>query len=456
MVAGSQCLSLPPRELTVIGERTGCAHRRNRRRENMRNSVISLLFAFIACLLVSPAISADMVELKSGEFVEGEITEETDQFIAIETDVETSFIKKEDVKSIKETRLDAATGHIKELKGTVEVLPAGKEQWIPAKEEMPLNEGDSVRTGPDSNAIAVFENQVIMAVEQESNADLPKLQQTAKKDLIMKVDVDKGQIWSDVGKLRSKRSKFFVATPTCVTGVRGTVFTVQAESAEKTTVAVVEGGVDVRTRDMMAEPTKVGESQMTEVSPNKPPTKPIAISGVFLAQWALYATKFGLLHGTMGAGGLQFTPGQAAVAGGATAGVAGVAAAAQGGGGSSSPPPPPPDTVNVTAAESGVHSPAPIDREIDGSAVIAGRTVVRVAVRVLCDPFTVPDRFQIIYMGNVIGDTGMVGEDLGDPGENILLTGTANGTSPTVTIRVMTGPLGTDWHWDARVTYFVE
>jgi hypothetical protein len=416
---------------------------------------VSLLFAFIICSIVSPAISADIVELKSGEIVEGEITEDTDSFIGIETDVETSFIKKDDVKSVKKTRLDMATGRIKEVKGTVEVLPAGKEQWVPANDETILNEGDTVRSGPDSNAIAVFEDQVIISVEPESNAELDKLQQTAKKDLRMKVNVDSGQIWTDVGKLRSKRSKFFVATPSAVTGVRGTVFTVQAGPDKKTTVAVVDGGVDVRTRDMMMEPIEVKESQMTEVTPNKPPTKPIVISGAFLAQWAILQGKFGLLHGAMGAQGFSVTPAQAGVAGGvATAGVAGVAAA-DGGGGSSSPPAPP-DTVIVTATETGVHSPAPIDKEIDGSGPIGGRTVVRVLVRVLCDPFTVPDRFQIIYMGNVIGDTGMIGEDLGDPGENILLTGSANGSSPTVTVRVITGPLGTDWHWDARATYFVE
>jgi hypothetical protein len=422
----------------------------------MRSTVVSLLFAFVICSIFSPNISADIVELKSGKIVEGEITEETDSFIGIETDVETSFIKRDEVKSVKKTRLDMATGRIVEAKGTVEVLPAGKKQWIPAKEEATLNEGDSVRTGPDSNVIAVFENQVIMEVEPESNAELDRLQQSTKKDLLMKVNVDRGQIWSDVGRLRSKRSKFFVSTPSAVTGVRGTVFTVQAGPDEKTTVAVVDGGVDVRTRDMMVEPIKVEESQMTEVAPNKPPAKPTAISGVFLAQWAILSGKFGVLHGAMGAQGLQVTATQAVVAGGvATAGVVGVAAAGGGGGGSSSSPAPP-DTVIVTAGKTGTFSPDPISEEIDGSSAIGGRTVVRVEVRVFCDPFTVPDQFQIIYMGNVIADTGMVGEDLGDPGENILLTGTANGSSPTVTVRVITGPLGTDWNWDARATYFVE
>ena len=422
----------------------------------MKNKVVLLLFSFLIPFLFSATVSADIIELKSGKIVEGEITEQTEKFIGIETDSGTSFLKMEEVKSVKKTRLDVATGNIVEVTGAVEVLPKGKEQWTPAQEGTTLNEGDSVRTGPDSKAIAVFENQVIMAVEPQSSAELERLEQSVKKDIKIKINLDKGQIWNDVGKLKSKRSKFYVETPQVVTGVRGTVFTVQAGADEKTTVAVVDGGVDVRTRDMMMDPIKVKENQMTEVVANSPPTAPKAISGAFLAQWAVYQAKFGLLHSGMGAQGFQVTPTQAAVAGGAVAAGVGVAAAAGGGGGGGSTEPAPPQTVIVTESETGNFSAGPIDTNIDGRSAIGTRTVTGVEVRVLCDPFTVPDRFQVIYMGGVIGDTGMVGEDLGDPGEDILLNGRADGSSPVVIIRVISGPLGTDWHWDARVTYFVE
>jgi len=238
--------------------------------------------------------------------------------------------------------------------------------------------------------------------------------------------------------------------------VRGTVFTVQAAPDEKTTVAVVDGGVDVRTRDMMISPVQVKSNQMTEVTPNNPPTKPTAISAGFLAQWAVYQGKFGLLRGGMSQG-FKVSPGQAAAGGGVVAAGAVVAAAAAGGGGGGGTrSPSPPETVIVTAGASGNYDPNPQDTVIDGSSAIGTRTVTSVSVRMLCDPFTVPDRFQILYMGNIIGDTGMVGEDIGDPGEDILLTGSADGSSPIVTIRVISGPLGTDWNWDARVVYYVQ
>ncbi|RJP71460.1 MAG: hypothetical protein C4532_07455 [Candidatus Abyssobacteria bacterium SURF_17] len=421
----------------------------------MNRKIISLVFIPIILFFFSATLPADVVELKNGEIIEGEITEETDQFIAIERDSETSFVKMDEVKAVTKSRLEAATGKVVEVTGAVEVLPKGQEQWTPAQKDMVLSEGDSVRTGPDSKAIAVFADQAIVAVEPKSNVGLDKLQQSPKKDLSAKVNLDGGQLWIDVGKLKTKNSKFQVTTPTSVTGVRGTVFTVEAASAEKTTIAVVDGGVDVRTREMIMKPVRVKENYMTEVTPNKPPTKPVAISAAFLAQWAIYQAQFGLLKGGMGAG-LQISPGQAAVGGGAVAAAGVAAVAAQGGGGGGDSAPAAAETASVTASESGLFSPTPIDTEINGASVIGFRTVTGVDVRVLCDPFTVPDQFQIIYQGNVIGDTGMVGEDLGDAGENILLIGTATGSSSVVTIRVISGPLGTDWHWDARVIYSLE
>lgn len=415
----------------------------------MKRKAVLLLFVSIILFFFSATLPADVVELKTGEIVEGEITEETEQFIAIERDSKTVFLKMEEVKSVTKSPLEAAAGKVVEATGTVEVLPKGQKQWAPAQEGTVLSEGDSVRTGPDSKAVAVLADQVIVGIEPKSSLGLEKLQQSPKKVTSTKVNLDGGQLWIDAGKLKTRNSRFHVATPAAVTGVRGTAFTVQAASDAKTTVAVVDGGVDVRTREMMEPPVHVKKNYMTEVSPNERPTKPVAISAAFLAQWAVWAAKFGLLKGGMGASAIS--PGQAA-AGGAAAAAAGIAAVAtNGSGGGSSPPP-----ATITASESGSYSPTPIDTIIDGRSVTGNHTVTKVDVSVLCDPHTVADQFQIIYQGNVIADTGMVGQDLGDPGEDIPLNGSASGSSPFVTIRVVSGPLGTDWHWDATVTYHLK
>lgn len=411
----------------------------------MRRNTVPSLLVFIILFCFCATLRADVVELKSGKIVEGEITQETDQFIAIETSKGTSFFKVDEVKSVSKTPPEATTGKVVEVTGAVEVLPKGTEQWAPAQKDMVLNEGDKVRTGADSKAIAVFGDQAIVAMEPQSSIGLDKLQQTPKKGLSMKVNLEGGQLWNDVGKLKTKDSTFHVTTPAAVTGVRGTAFTVEATPDEKTTVAVVEGGVNVRNRELMEKPTRVKKDYMTEVSLHKPPTKPVAISAAFVAQWAVLAVKFAVIKGGMGAATGGISAGQAAAAGGGAAAAGGIAAALSGGEGKKKPH----NTVTVTASESGSFSPSPIDTEINGSSAIGTATVTGVDVMLLCDPFAEPDTFQIIYEGVVIASTGPI------TGENIPLNVSATGSSPIVTIQVITGPLGTIWQWNAKVTYHI-
>lgn len=285
----------------------------------MLKRIYSISLAAFVLLFFSATLAADVIVLKSGKVIEGDIIEETDELVAIELDAGTGFFSKEDIKSINKTRLDVARGRIVETTGTVEVLPKGETEWKPAEKGMALNEGYSIRSGPDSKAVAIFANQAIMAVEQESEVDLEKLQQSRKSGINIQVSLNDGQIWNDVGRLKSKRSKFYVETPQAVTGVRGTVFTVQVAPDETTKVAVVKGNVDVRTRGMMISPTNVGANTMTEVAENEAPTKPDAISEDFLAQWNEYKGTFRALRIGMIGGSLGLSPMQTMAAGAALA-----------------------------------------------------------------------------------------------------------------------------------------
>ncbi|UCD57345.1 MAG: FecR domain-containing protein [Candidatus Hydrogenedentota bacterium] len=274
----------------------------------MTRKVSLVLLVTSVLIIFSATLAADVVELKSGRIIEGEIIEETDELIAIETDVGTGFFSKEDIRSINKTRLDMARGRIVEITGTVEVLPKGETEWRAAEEGMSLNEGDSVRSGPDSKAIGVFADQLIMAVEQDSEVNLEKLEKSRRRGINIAVNLDNGQIWNDVGRLGTKRSKFYVKTPQAVTGVRGTVFTVRIAPDATTKVAVVRGTVEVRTRGLIMTPTKVKENTMTEVAENKPPAAPTTISEDFLAQWNEYKGKFRMLRIKMLGSRLQLTP----------------------------------------------------------------------------------------------------------------------------------------------------
>ncbi len=275
----------------------------------MTRRIYFILFVALICVVFSAASAADVIELKSGRVIEGEIVEETEALVAIELDTGgTGFFSKDDIRSINKTRLDVARGRIVETTGTVEVLARGETEWKPAEKGMALDEGYSIRSAPDSKAVAVFADKVIMAVEQDSKVDLEKLQKSRRVGISIKVNLSEGQIWNDVGKLTSKRSKFYVETPQAVTGVRGTVFTVQVAPDATTKVAVVKGNVDVRTRGMMMTPTKIGENNMTEVAADRSPSEPTAISEEYLSQWNEYKVKFQRIRLEMAARGLGDLP----------------------------------------------------------------------------------------------------------------------------------------------------
>jgi hypothetical protein len=301
--------------VTMRGNFVAMAFSTRKGKSDMTRKIHAALLTALILIFFSGATAADTILLKSGRVIEGEIVEETDELVAVEMDAGTGFFSKEDIKSINKVRLDVARGRIVEMTGTVEVLPKGETEWKPAEEGMTLDEGDSVRSGPDSKAVATFANQLIMAVEQQSEVSLEKMQQSRKTGMNIKVNLDNGQLWNDVGKLRHKRSKFYVETPQAVTGVRGTVFTIQVASDAVTRVAVVKGSVDVRTRGMLITPTKVSENSMTDVAENTPPATPTAISEDFLAQWNQYEGRFRTLRIGMIGGRLGLSPTQTILAG---------------------------------------------------------------------------------------------------------------------------------------------
>jgi hypothetical protein len=102
--------------------------------------------------------------------------------------------------------------------------------------------------------------------------------------------------------------------------------------------------------------------------------------------------------------------------------------------------------VNATGSASGGYSGAPQDQVIDASSQLVGYTVTGVSVNLSYEAYTVPDQFQIIYEGRVIYDTGVV-SGAGSP------TADVAGSSPHVTIRVITPDAGTAWVWSASVSF---
>jgi len=279
----------------------------------MKKAALTLAL-LLSVVFVSAIVLADTIELKNGKVIEGTIVEESEELVAIEIGEKLAFFSKEEIRSINKVRQDVAQGRLVSVQGAVEVLPKGETEWKTAGKGTSLQEGDRIRSGPESKAVATFANQLIVAVEKDSSVELEKLQQSKKKGMDVKLNLEQGQLWNDVGKLRSKNSKFYVETPQAVTGVRGTVFTVQTTADAHTKVAVVKGTVDVRTRGMMMTPIKVAENTMTDVIENLPPAAATALSAEFRAQWRQYERQFRWLRFGMIGGQFGLSPLQTAIA----------------------------------------------------------------------------------------------------------------------------------------------
>jgi hypothetical protein len=111
-----------------------------------------------------------------------------------------------------------------------------------------------------------------------------------------------------------------------------------------------------------------------------------------------------------------------------------------GGGGSS----------GASGSGSGGYAAGAQDQVLDGSASLAGRTVTGVKVTLTYNAYGIPDCFQIVYGGGVIGDTGNT-----SGGGTIM--GNGSGSSPQVTIRVISNQQDQDtiWDWTASAEFFV-
>lgn len=139
------------------------------------------------------------------------------------------------------------------ISGVVEVLPAGGNTWQPVLVGERVEAGSQLRTGPLSAAALVFFDGSTTEVEAET--ELTIVQMDGRRDHSSTVIVlyqDLGRTHNRVQPMPDPASHFRVETPTAVTGVGGTEFTVRVETDGTTNVTVVKGAVDVTAQEVTA------------------------------------------------------------------------------------------------------------------------------------------------------------------------------------------------------------
>ena len=126
------------------------------------------------------------------------------------------------------------TGRIADLKGRVEVTPAGGRR-VRAKIGMVLNEGDFVKTHSKSWARLNLNGVETSIVEVEPNTQVVLSELTVDESRGSQktmLDLAMGKVLCTAQKLHTEGSSFNIKTPTSVVGVRGTTFAVEVEGID--------------------------------------------------------------------------------------------------------------------------------------------------------------------------------------------------------------------------------
>ena len=142
--------------------------------------------------------------------------------------------------------LDGATASLRVLAGTVEVQPASGD-FAAGVDGQELGEGFTVRTGSDGRAVIEYFDGSVTRMDHDTTFTINVLEilDNEAQSKVIEGGQTAGGTYNRVVDLTDSQSRFDVVTPTAVASAQGTVFAVFVNPDGSTTVAVVEGSVDV-------------------------------------------------------------------------------------------------------------------------------------------------------------------------------------------------------------------
>ncbi len=121
-----------------------------------------------------------------------------------------------------------------DIKGEAKFMKVGTTDWKVLEPGMVLSEGDSMKTGPDSEATLELSGakktaEIVVRKDSEFSFATFRHDEAAMTDQTL-LDVGTGGVLVKAEKLIGE-SKFQVKTPTSIVGIRGTIFEVYASQA---------------------------------------------------------------------------------------------------------------------------------------------------------------------------------------------------------------------------------
>ncbi|MBI5622829.1 MAG: FecR domain-containing protein [Elusimicrobia bacterium] len=170
---------------------------------------------------------------------------------------------------------DRFEARLTEVKGSVTIfVPGGDPEGLAAEKDMPLEEGDRLKTGADGYAEAAFEGESVVVLKANS-----QLTVNATRKAGSELHLGFGSLLAKIGSLLGG-SGFRVRTPTAVCAVRGTEFGLEvageAEGGETAVGVFDEGKVEVTAAEG-GEPERLMMNQETVVRRGERPLPPYVL-----------------------------------------------------------------------------------------------------------------------------------------------------------------------------------
>ena len=135
------------------------------------------------------------------------------------------------------------------VKGLVEIMPIGKDNFANLKPGTILSDGDKIRTGSSGfTAIIFIDDKSTLKLKENSEAVITG--QRSAKSIAKKINMDVGTVRATVNK---QNSNFVIQTPTSVASVKGTDFWMITDPVDGDLVIGLEGIVTLTNNETGAE-----------------------------------------------------------------------------------------------------------------------------------------------------------------------------------------------------------
>ena len=269
-----------------------------------RWAAAGMLAALVWGTLLSLSGQADVVVTTTGRY-EGDVISDDPDMVIIRTDAGLQYIARADITSTIYPDFPNDSAKVQEVTGTAEykrsaqIVWGGEAEgrWLELTPGTKLRPGDWIRTYDDSTVIATVAGQAVLAIEPNTEMTIKDLRKNDGGDIRVRLTLDAGQLWNDVGTLQSAQSQYIVETPAASCGVRGTIYTVVVEDDE-TTVGTIEGAVAVVQKAEGGEEVEVGANQQATLG-REGGADERAIEAGLLQEWGMYARAFSRMRGRM-------------------------------------------------------------------------------------------------------------------------------------------------------------